>query len=78
MARAEGRKNVRERFNVSKLQSEKNRRKHNNEVRNRFEALGESLGRSKKLSRPWIGSKTSEKIKERKEAKLKLQGARSE
>ena len=25
------------------------------------------LGRSKKLSRPWIGSKTSEKIKERKE-----------
>ena len=36
------------------------------------------MGRSKKLSRPWIGSKTSEKIKERKEAKLKLQGARLE
>ena len=38
----------------------------------------ESLGRSNKLSRPWVGSKTSEKIKERKEAKLKLEGARSE
>ena len=38
----------------------------------------ESLGRSNKLSKPWIASKTSEKIKERKEAKLKLQGARSE
>ena len=33
------------------------------------------MGRSKKLSRPWIGSK---KIKERKEAKLTLEGARSE
>ena len=41
LARAEGRKNVRERFDVSKLQSEKIRRKHNNEVRNRFEALGD-------------------------------------
>ena len=28
------------------------------------------LGRSDKLSRPWVGSKTLEKIKERKEAKL--------
>ena len=27
------------------------------------------LGRSKKLSRPWISSKTWEKIKERKEVK---------
>ena len=36
------------------------------------------LGRSKKLSRPLIGSKTWEKIKERKEAKLKLEGTRSE
>ena len=41
LARAEGRKNVRERFDVSKLQSEKIRRKHNNEVRNTFEALGD-------------------------------------
>ena len=39
MARAEGRKNVRERFDVSKLQSEKIRRQYNNEVTNRFEAL---------------------------------------
>ena len=29
-------------------------------------------------SRPWIGSKTSEKIKERKEAKLTLEGVRLE
>ena len=36
------------------------------------------MGRSKKHSRPWIGGKTWEKIKERKEAKLKLGGARSE
>ena len=36
------------------------------------------FGRSNKLSRLWIGSKTTEKIKERKEAKLKLQGARLE
>ena len=99
LARAEGRKNVRERFDVSKLPSEEIKRKHNTEVRNRFGALGDIddpeeehdmilatyrdgakrvLGWSKKLSRPWIGSKTSEKIKERKEAKLKLEGARSE
>ena len=41
MARAEGRKNVRERFDVSKLPSEEIRRKHNTEVRNRFGALGD-------------------------------------
>ena len=41
LARAEGRKNVRERFDVSKLQSETIRRKHNKEVRNRFETLGD-------------------------------------
>ena len=40
LARAEGRKNVRERFAVSKLKSGEIRRKHNTEVRNRFEALG--------------------------------------
>ena len=39
MARAEGRKNVRERFGVSKLQSEEIRRRYNIEVRNRFETL---------------------------------------
>ena len=35
------------------------------------------LGRSNKLSTPWIGSKKREKI-ERKEAKLTLEGVRSE
>ena len=40
LARAEGRKNVRERFAVSKLKSEEIRRKYNIELRNRFEALG--------------------------------------
>ena len=94
LVRAEGRKNVRERFYVSKLQSEEIRRRYDIEVRNRFEALDidytdeerdmilatyrgaakNVLGRSKKLSSPWIGSKTWE----RKEAKLKLEGARSE
>ena len=42
------------------------------------DAAKKVLGRSKKHSRPWIGSKTWEKITERKEAKLKLKGARSE
>ena len=99
MARAERRTNVRERFDISKLQSEEIRRRYNIEVRNRFEGLGDIddpkeehdmilvtyrdaakkvVGRSKKDSRPWIGSKTWEKITERKEAKLKLEGARSE
>ena len=49
LARAEGRKNVRERFDVSKLQSEKIRRKHNNEVRNRLEALGDIDDREEEL-----------------------------
>ena len=39
LARAEGRKNVRERFDVSKLQNEEIRRKYNSEVKNRCEAL---------------------------------------
>ena len=99
LARAQERRNVRERFDISKLQSEEIRRRYNTEVRNRFEALGDIddpeeehdmflttyrdaakkvLGRSKKLSRLWIGSKMWEKIKERKEAKFKLEGARSE
>ena len=85
LARAEGSKNVRETFDVSKLPSEEIRRKYNTEVRNRFGALGDIddpeeehdmilttyrdaakrvLGWSKKLSRPWTGSKTLEKIKE--------------
>ena len=42
------------------------------------DAAKKVVGRSKKDSRPWIGSKTWEKITERKEAKLKLEGARSE
>ena len=42
------------------------------------DAAKKVLGRSKKLSRPWIGSKMWEKIKERKEAKFKLEGSRSE
>ena len=99
LARAQQRRNVRERFDISKLQSEEIRRRYNTEVRNRFEALGDIddpeeehdmilathrdaakkvLGRSKMLSRPWIGSKMWEKIKKRKEAKFKLEGARSE
>ena len=99
LAIAEGRKNVRERFDVSKLPSEDIKRKQNTEVRHWFGALGDIddpedehdmilatyrdgakrvLGWSKKLSRPWIGSKTSEKIKEKKEAKLTLEGVRSE
>ena len=41
LARAEGRKNVRERFDVSKLPSEEIKRKHNTEVTNRFGALGD-------------------------------------
>ena len=41
MARAEGRKNVRERFDVSKLPSEEIKRQHNTEARNRFGALGD-------------------------------------
>jgi len=41
LARAEGRKNVRERFDVNKLQNEEIRRKYNIEVKNRFEALGD-------------------------------------
>ena len=87
LARAEGRKNVRERFDVSKLKSEKIRRKHNIELRNRFKALGDIedpveehdmtlatyrdgakkvLGRSNKLSTPWIRSKKREKDKRNK------------
>ena len=34
------------------------------------------LGRSNKLSRPWIGSKTREKIKQRKEAKMDIGGCK--
>ena len=39
LARAEGRKNARERFDASKLQNEEIRRKYNSEVKNRFEPL---------------------------------------
>ena len=39
LARAEGRKNAGERFDVSKLQNEEIRRKYNSEVKNRFEPL---------------------------------------
>ncbi|KAL9969650.1 hypothetical protein ACROYT_G021887 [Oculina patagonica] len=42
------------------------------------DAAKEVIRRSKKQSKPWIGDKTWEKIKERKEAKLKMEGARSE
>ena len=41
LARAEGKKNVRERFAVSKLKSEEIRRKYNIVLRNGFEALGD-------------------------------------
>ena len=46
LARAEGRKNVREMFDLSKLPSEEIRRKYNTEVRNRFGALGD-IGRTR-------------------------------
>ena len=36
------------------------------------------LGRSKKISKPWIGNKTWEKIKERKKEKLKIERTRLE
>ena len=45
LAKAQGRKIVRERFDVRKLQSEEIRRKYNIEVRNRFEALGDMIWR---------------------------------
>ena len=41
MERAQERRNIRERFDISKLQSEEIRRRYNTEVRNRFEALGD-------------------------------------
>ena len=41
MSRTEGRKNVKERFDVSILQSEEIRTRYNIEVRNRFEILGD-------------------------------------
>ena len=41
LARAQERRNVRERFDISKLQSEEIRRRYNTKVRNRFEALGD-------------------------------------
>ena len=41
LARVEGRKNARQRFDISKLQSGEIRRKYDIEVRNRFEALGD-------------------------------------
>ena len=98
LARIEGKKIARERFDVCKLQSEVIKRRYNIEVRNRFEALEDIedpveehnlilamyrdaakkvIGSAKKQSKPWIGEKTWEKIKERKEAKLKMEGARS-
>ena len=99
LARSTGRKNVRERFHVGKLQSEEMWRRYDIEVRNMFEDLGDIedpeedhdvilatytdavkkvLWRSKKRSKSWIGNKTWEKIKERKEEKLKMGVARKE
>ena len=98
LARTEGKKIARERFDVCKLQSEEIKRRYNIEVRNRFEALGDIedpveehdlilamyrdaakkvIGSAKKQSKPWRGEKTWKKIKERTEAKLKMEGARS-
>ena len=42
------------------------------------DAAKKVFGWSEKQSKPWIGDKTWEKIKERKEAKLKMESARSE
>ena len=41
LARAEGRKNVMERFDVGRVQNEEIRRRYNIEMRNRFETLGD-------------------------------------
>ena len=52
-------------------------------MRNRFEALGDrgfggtTIMILSTYSKPWIGNKPWEKIKERKEAKLKIEGKRS-
>ena len=42
------------------------------------EAAKKVIGWSKKQNKPWIKDKTWEKIKERKEAKLNMESARSE
>jgi len=42
------------------------------------DAAKKVIGAPKKQSKPWIGDKTWGKIKERKEAKLKMEGVRSE
>ena len=44
LARVEGKKIARERFDVCKLQSEEIRRKYNIQARNRFEALEDREG----------------------------------
>ena len=41
------------------------------------DAAKQVIGRSRKQSKPWIRDKTVEKVKERKEAKLKMESARS-
>ena len=48
LARVDGRKNARERFDVGRLHSEEIRRKYNVEVRNRFESLGDKNMRRRK------------------------------
>ena len=68
---------------ISKLQSEEIRWRYNIDLRNRFEALGDRGSGARTImilstySKPWIGNKPWEKIKERKEAKLKIEGKRS-
>ena len=47
-------------------------------LENYRDAAKKVIGWSKKQSKPWIGDKTWEKIKERKEAKLKMESTRSE
>ena len=42
------------------------------------DAAEKVIGRSKKQSKPWIGDKTWKKVKERKDIKLRMEGARSE
>ena len=51
---------------------------HNMILETYRDAAKKVFGWSKKQSKPWIGDKTWEKIKERKEAKLKMESARSE
>ena len=66
-------------FHISKLQSEEIRWRYNIELRNRFEAFGDRGSGARTImilstyNKPWIGNKPWEKLKERKEPKMKME-----